>query len=203
MLAVARQIGAVPKAGNLAERAGVWLQRLAARQGRKPSERMSTLERRECRDMRRLLTIVIACAAAQTGAAYLFRRQRKRYAGDRRHILVTQGGSQLRPSGDEIGDAVVSVMMGGVLLDLRESQLTDRPAHLDILSIMGGVQLVVPGDWKVRIAVESTMAGIHDGRTGTVDPERQPDIVLSGRVVMSGLDISSEMPGNRHRRSAT
>jgi hypothetical protein len=153
--------------------------------------------------MRRLLTIGIACAAAQTGAAYLFRRQRKRYAGDRRHILVIQGGSQLRPSGDEIGDAVVSVMMGGVRLDLRESQLTDRPAHLDILSMMGGVQLVVPGDWKVRIAVESTMAGIHDGRTGTVDPQRQPDIVLSGRAVMSGLDVSSEMPGNRHRRSAT
>jgi hypothetical protein len=70
--------------------------------------------------MGRLLTIVLVCAAAQTGAAYLFRRQRRRYAGDRRHILVVQGGSQLRPSGDEISDTVVSVMMGGVVLDLRE-----------------------------------------------------------------------------------
>lgn len=153
--------------------------------------------------MRRLLTVVIVWTAAQAGAAYLFRRQRQQYAGDRRHILVIQGGSQLRPSGDEIGDAVVSVMMGGVVLDLRETQLTRRPARLDILSIMGGVQLVVPGDWKVRIDVEPTMAGIRDGRTGSIDPERPPDLLLSGRVVMSGLEISSEMPGEGNRRSAT
>jgi hypothetical protein len=149
--------------------------------------------------MRRLLTIVIACAAAQTGAAYLFQRQRKRYAGGRRHILVTQGGSQLRPSGDEISDVVVSVMMGGVVLDLRDTELAQRPAHLDVLSIMGGVQLVVPRDWKVRIDVEPTMAGIHDGRTGRIDSERKPDLVVSGRLVMSGLEISSEIPGRWNR----
>jgi hypothetical protein len=148
--------------------------------------------------MRRLLTIVIACAAVQTGATYLFQRQRKRYAGDRRHILVTQGGSQLRPSGDEISDVVVSVMMGGVVLDLRDTELAQRPAHLDVLSIMGGVQLVVPRDWKVRIDVEPTMAGIHDGRTGRID-SGEPDMVVSGRLVMSGLDISSELPGRRQR----
>lgn len=33
-LGLARQIGAVPKAGSLAERVGVWLQRLAARRAR-------------------------------------------------------------------------------------------------------------------------------------------------------------------------
>jgi hypothetical protein len=152
--------------------------------------------------MRRLLTIVIACAAAQTGAAYLFRRQRKRYAGDRRHILVTQGGSQLRLAGDEISDLVVSVMMGGVVLDLRGSELAQRPAHLDVLSIMGGVQLLVPRDWKVRIDVEPTMAGIHDGRTGRVDSEREPDMVVSGQLLMSGLDVSSELPGSRNRMIA-
>lgn len=152
--------------------------------------------------MRRLLTIVIACAAAQTGAAYLFRRQRKRYAGARRHILVTQGGSQLRLAGDEISDVVVSVMMGGVVLDLRDTELTQRPAHLDVLSIMGGVQLVVPRDWKVRIDVEPTMAGIHDGRTGRIDAEREPDLVVSGRLVMSGLDVSGEMAVGRNRMIA-
>jgi hypothetical protein len=153
--------------------------------------------------MRRLLRLVMVCVAAQAGTAYLFRRQRRRYAGDRHHILVVQGGSQVRPSEDEISDAVVSVMMGGVVLDLRETQLTRRPAHVDILSIMGGVQLVVPGDWNVRIDVEPTMAGIRDGRTGSIDPARPRDLVLSGQIVMSGLDISSEMPGKRNRGSAT
>jgi hypothetical protein len=64
---------------------------------------------------------------------------------------------------------------------------------------MGGVQLVVPRDWKVRIDVEPTMAGIHDGRTGRIDSERKADLVVSGRLVMSGLEISSEIPGRWNR----
>jgi predicted ester cyclase len=35
MLALARQIGAVPKAGSLAERVGIWLQHIAARRARR------------------------------------------------------------------------------------------------------------------------------------------------------------------------
>jgi predicted membrane protein len=147
--------------------------------------------------MRKLLKIAILCTAAHTIAGYLFRRQRRQFAGDRRHILVVQGGSQLRPSAEEISDAVVSVMMGGVVLDLRQTTLMRRPAHLDILCIMGGLELVVPEDWKVTIDVEPAMGGIRDARSGTVDPERPPDLVISGRVVMGGVDISSEMPGRR------
>jgi hypothetical protein len=152
--------------------------------------------------MRRILTVVIAWAAAHTAAAYLFRQQRKHYAGARKHMMVVQGGAELRPSGDEISDAVVSVMMGGLLLDLRQAQLTTRPARLDVLSIMGGVELVVPEDWRVRIDVETTMAGVRDQRTGRMDAERPPDLIVSGRVVMSGLEISSQMPGWNRRPEA-
>lgn len=151
--------------------------------------------------MSRLLKIAILGIAAHAGAAYLFRQQRSKYAGSRRHILVVQGGSQLRPSGDEIEDAVISVMMGGVVLDLRETDLSRRPARLDILAIMGGLELVIPQSWKVRIDVEPAMGGIRDTRTGRIDPERALDLVLSGRVILGGLDISSELPGETGRRS--
>lgn len=147
--------------------------------------------------MRRLLKLAMLCAAAHAVAAYIFRHERTRYAGGRRHILVVQGGAQLRPAGDEIADAVVSVMMGGVMLDLRGTQLTQRPARLDVLCIMGGLELIVPEDWKVRIDVEPVMGGVRDARSGSIAPERPADLVLTGRVVMGGVDISSEMPGAR------
>jgi hypothetical protein len=150
--------------------------------------------------MRRLIKLALLFAAAHSAAAYVFRHERRRYAADRRHILVVQGGAQLRPSEDEIADAVVSVMMGGVMLDLRGTQLTQRPARLDVLCVMGGLELIVPEDWKVRIDVEPIMGGIRDARSGSVDPERAPDLVLSGRVIMGGIDISSEMPGQARGR---
>ena len=93
-----------------------------------------------------------------------------------------------------------SVMMGGVVLDLRESGLPYRPARLDVLSIMGGVQLIVPANWKVQIDVAPTMGGVRDGRTGSIEPERPFDVAVSGRVVVGGLVFASELPGNHNRR---
>ena len=150
---------------------------------------------------RRLVTAAVVGAAAQTGAIYLFRERRRRYAGERTHILVTQGGAHLRPAGEEIRDAVVSVLMGGVALDMRMTDLPRRPAHLDILAVMGGVTLVVPATWNVRIDVEPTMAGIIDGRPGTVDHGRPPDLLVSGRVVMGGLAVRNELPRGREERT--
>jgi hypothetical protein len=149
----------------------------------------------------RLATIAIAAATAHMTAAYFFRQQRRRYAGNRRHILVVQGGTELRPTAEEIDDLVVSVMMGGVVLDLRQTTLKQRPAHVDLLAVMGGVVLVVPDDWTVRLEVEPTMGGTRDGRTGRAEGDRPVDLVVSGRVVMGGLDVASELPGERWRRA--
>lgn len=146
--------------------------------------------------MRRLLAIVMVGAAAHVVAARWFRHTRRAHAGSRPHVLVVQGGAQRRLSGDELTDAVVSVMMGGVVLDLRETELRTRPARLDVLCVMGGVDLVVPEDWKVQADVSVLMGGIHDGRTGPIDADRPPDLVVSGQVVMGGIDVSNEMPAH-------
>jgi hypothetical protein len=151
--------------------------------------------------MRRLAAFAVAAAAAHAMAAYLFRRQRRRYAGDRRHILVVQGGAELRPTADELEDLVVSVMMGGVVLDLRETALTRRPARIDMAVVMGGLVLVLPQDWKVCLDVEPTMGGMRDGRAKRADGDRPVDLVVAGRVVMGGLEVSSEVPGERWRRA--
>ncbi len=145
--------------------------------------------------MPRALTVLIGLVAAQVGAVLLFRRQRGRHAGLRTHFLVTQGGEQLRPTAEQVNDAVLSVMMGGLVLDLREVKLTARPARIELLSIMGGVMILVPEAWKVDIDVQPLMAGVRDERTGSIEREDRPtDLVLTGRVIMSGLDVASHMP---------
>lgn len=144
--------------------------------------------------MPRALTVLIGLVAAQVGAVLLFRRQRGRHAGSRTHFLVTQGGEQLRPTAEQVNDAVLSVMMGGLVLDLREVKLTERPARIELLTIMGGVMILVPEDWKVDIDVQPLMAGVRDDRSGASELEDRPtDLVLTGRVIMGGFDVASNM----------
>lgn len=144
---------------------------------------------------RTLLVLLSAGAALQLLAAGMFRRLRNRHAGDRKHFIVTQGGLQLKPLAGEIADSVVSVLMGGVVLDLREVLLEETPARIDMLCIMGGVEVLAPPEWRIDINVQPVMGGVQDRRGGDVDPERPVDLVLSGRVVMGGLDVATSLPG--------
>jgi hypothetical protein len=144
----------------------------------------------------RLLKLAIVSTIAQSVSVQLFRRQRTRHASDRRHFLVTRGGSLLRPSADEMVDAVASVLMGGLELDLRQAPIGSPPARLELLCVMGGVVLIVPEHWKVRVDVEAVMGGIRDRRTGAVAADRPTDLVVSGRVVMGGLEICSSSTGS-------
>ncbi len=132
-------------------------------------------------------------------AAVLFRRARERRAGNRRHFLVTQGGSQVAATDAEVTDALVSVLMGGLVLDLRGCTLLRRPARIEALVVMGGLAVVAPPEWRIHVDVEPLMGGVQD-RRGGAPVAGEPDLVLRGRVIMGGVDISTRMPGPGGRR---
>ncbi len=66
-------------------------------------------------------------------------------------MLVVQGGSRVRLEGDELDDTVVSVLMGGLDLEADGRMPTQPPARLEVLVIMGGVDLHVPAYWSVHV----------------------------------------------------
>lgn len=150
------------------------------------------------RSFRRFVVSFAAVGAAHAAAIALFRSTRTRYAAGRRHVLVTQGGTQLRASHREMDDAVVSVLMGGALLDYRQADHDHGTERLDVLVVMGGLQLVVPRGWNVRVEADVTMGGIRDTRPDASIAERTPDLVVAGRVVMGGLEIRDEPIMLRH-----
>jgi hypothetical protein len=150
------------------------------------------------RTLSRIFAVVAFWAGVNAFGAYAFRRSRRAAAGSRRHFLVTQGGLEIEAEGEEVQDAVVSVMMGGAVLDLREAVPPVPPVRLDVMVIMGGVQLIVPEEWKVQVDVKPMMGGVQDGRHGTRDRDRPVDLVLTGRVALGGLELVSR--GRRDRK---
>jgi hypothetical protein len=90
---------------------------------------------------------------------------------------------------------MVSVMMGSLILDLRETNLTEHPARIELRSIMSGVVILVPEAWKVDIDVRPLVARVWDERTRAIELEDRPtDLVLTGHVFMSRLDVATQMP---------
>ncbi|MEX2598952.1 MAG: hypothetical protein WD533_04770 [Dehalococcoidia bacterium] len=135
-------------------------------------------------------------------ATVMFRRNRQSYAGQRKHFLVTQGGGEFRITGDEFSEAVVSVLMGGAVIDLRNAGMGTPPRRLDVMSMMGGIEVLVPEDWAVRLDVLPLLGGARDARADAGGNQGAADLIITGKVIMGGLEVRTELPKKEKQRSS-
>lgn len=83
----------------------------------------------------------------------------------------------------------VTAIMGGVVLDLRQSQASGGETVIDVFAIWGGIEVKVPPDWHVVNEVAPIMGGVED-RSAHAQPSRHR-LVLKGVVLMAGVEIKS------------
>ncbi len=85
----------------------------------------------------------------------------------------------------------LTAAFGGIDLDFSQSDFKGA-ITLQVDVIFGGMKLVVPPHWDVRMEVSNIAAGIEDKRIyseADVDPEKV--LILKGTVLFGGLEIKS------------
>ncbi|MHA7130276.1 LiaF transmembrane domain-containing protein [Algoriphagus namhaensis] len=85
----------------------------------------------------------------------------------------------------------LTAAFGGIDLDFTQADFKGM-VTLQVDVIFGGMKLVVPPHWDVRMEVSNIAAGIEDKRIyreAEVDPEKV--LVLRGTVLFGGLEIKS------------
>ena len=87
-------------------------------------------------------------------------------------IAVYVGGIQRACMATSLRRGSVSVVLGGVDLDLREATLDPRGADLHLSASLGGVNVTVPREWRVVVEDRATLGGVE---TLVTDPEELPD----------------------------
>ncbi|MFO8074725.1 MAG: LiaI-LiaF-like domain-containing protein [Actinomycetota bacterium] len=102
----------------------------------------------------------------------------------RRHLTAEAGPY---PGG------AVTVLLGGLELDLTRVTLPPGGAVLDVTAILGEVSVTIPEGWRVRregavlaADVEQPAADDHGGR--------QPELVLCGAALLADVDVRSRPP---------
>ncbi|MBM3940543.1 MAG: hypothetical protein FJ318_06585 [SAR202 cluster bacterium] len=140
----------------------------------------------------RLFSWLIGIAIVEWIAMLLIRANRERAAMGRKHYMVTQGCAEFRAVDHEADDALASVMQGGMVFDFRGVRRGAASRKLDVFVIMGGLEVLVPEDWNVRLEVEPMMGGVRDARGRMPSPDEQLDLSISGRALMGGVEVSAE-----------
>ncbi|HZD23384.1 MAG TPA: hypothetical protein VE569_08295, partial [Acidimicrobiia bacterium] len=64
---------------------------------------------------------------------------------------------------------------------------------LDLVTVMGGVRLVVPEGWRVRFDGKGLLGGFSDETRTTAD-EDVPTITVTGLLMLGGLQATTRIP---------
>ncbi len=99
-------------------------------------------------------------------------------------------GSEHRSNSKTFEGADLSALFGGADLDLRDAEIREKPAHVSAIAMFGGVSIVVPRDWNVRLEVLPILGGASDDRPRREEEHDEVDLVVSGFAAFGGVEVT-------------
>jgi len=104
-------------------------------------------------------------------------------------VTAILGGFERRITSPSFQRAELTAFMGGGKLDLRDAVLAPGGGVIDVFSIMGGFEIVVPDSWAVDVEVTPFLGGCDDKTIP--HPGGTPRLSIRGFVMMGGLTIKN------------
>jgi predicted membrane protein len=108
-------------------------------------------------------------------------------------MAVFGGGDRVVNSQSFKGGKVTTVF-GGLNFDMLKAKMAPGDNHIDVFCLFGGMKLIVPEDWNVKIQVMSLFGGFSDKhrfKSSTLNPEAESKLVITGTVIFGGGEIKS------------
>lgn len=105
------------------------------------------------------------------------------------HSFAMMAGVRWQSTSHDFRGGDANAIMGGVVLDLRNTQI--RPGQdvvIDVLAIMGGVEVFVPQGWKIVANVLPIMGGFEDN---TLAGGTGPQLTVRGTVIMGAIEMKN------------
>ncbi|HWY98185.1 MAG TPA: LiaF domain-containing protein, partial [Bacteroidia bacterium] len=81
-------------------------------------------------------------------------------------------------------------IFGGTEINFMQADINGT-AVVDVVAVFGGVKLIVPPDWDVRINVVHIFAGTVDKRQFHTASTSKKVLLVNGTAVFGGIDIRS------------
>lgn len=86
----------------------------------------------------------------------------------------------------------ISNVFGGSKIDLTKTTLAPGENVLEISCVFGGVEIIVPLDWKVQTQVSSIMGGFSDKRySRNTSMDNSRCLIIKGSAVFGGGEVKS------------
>jgi hypothetical protein len=125
---------------------------------------------------------------SDTGNSNSFNRQ-SIDSSDFLRATAILGGFNRRCPSQQFRGGDVTAIMGGGKVDLREARLRDNAANIDVVALMGGVEILVPPNWIVESRLTPILGGFVD-RTRQENQATQR-LIINGTAIMGTITVSN------------
>jgi predicted membrane protein len=104
-------------------------------------------------------------------------------------VAVFSGSEHVVNSPEFKGGKFVCVF-GGSKVNLLQTNISPQGANIELIAVFGGLSLIVPSDWTVKLEVVSIFGGFADKRIITAaSPDKK--LFVKGVCIFGGGDIKS------------
>ncbi|MFW6132095.1 MAG: LiaI-LiaF-like domain-containing protein [Candidatus Aminicenantaceae bacterium] len=104
------------------------------------------------------------------------------------------GGGDFRFTNKNLTGGKLSAIMGGGTIDLREADFEKEEIFIDTFTMMGGIEIRVPRNWKVHVHGTPILGGI-DNKASFDGPENDnkagKKLTIKGTAIMGGIEIKN------------
>jgi predicted membrane protein len=104
-------------------------------------------------------------------------------------MMALLGGAKTVSNSPDFKGGQAFAFMGGCEIDLRRARITQGEATLDVFAFWGGIEIRVPEEWEVVNRVNAVLGG-SDNKT-RIEPGTQQRLVLTGTVIMGGVEVKN------------
>lgn len=105
--------------------------------------------------------------------------------------FAIMGGVTRSIESQDLTGIEATAVMGGVELDLRGAKAREREVVLEVFTMMGGIDVVVPDDWRVITEATPIMGGVEDKTHAPLD-SAATTLFVRGFVVMGGVELKNK-----------
>lgn len=108
-------------------------------------------------------------------------------------VAVFGGGDRTIVSQNFKGGRILAIF-GGSNFNMIHSKLAPGRNYIDVLAVFGGMKLVVPEDWNIKVNVVAIFGGFSDKHrvlSANTSPNPDNQLIIKGIVFFGGGEIKS------------
>ena len=125
--------------------------------------------------------------------SFIFRKKTIIRTGDNANDIFDEvaifGGTDKKFHSENLQGGKITTLFGGSNIDLRDSNINGE-ASIEIFCMFGGVELLVPSNWKVNQDATAILGGVSDERSN-IELDTIATLNIRGFVMFGGVELKN------------